>query len=179
MGISVQTLALAKKYTKDSILGLGALEGAPCKIKNISKANGINTVVFEWTGDDKVTTNTSEMYVADGTVITKVEVNTNNELMITLSDNTVKNAGIITTLKGDKGDSGFSPTIAENANNSDTVYKLDITNENGTFTTPNLQSGGVDMSQYYTKDEVDSTLEEKIEEEVGSASDSDIDSLFN
>lgn len=178
MGISVQTLVLARKYTKDSILGLGALEGAPCTIKSITKADGINTVTFEWTGDDRVTKNTSEMLVADGITITKVEVNENNELIVTLSDNTTQNAGTIKTIKGDKGESGFSPTITENVDNTDTVYKLDITNENGTFTTPNLSSGGIDMSNYYTKEEVDSTFEEKIEEEVGSASDADIDSLF-
>lgn len=178
MGISVQTLVLARKYTKDSILGLGALEGAPCTIKSITKANGINTVTFEWTGEDRVTKNTSEMLVADGSTITKVEVNENNELIVTLSDNSTQNAGVIKTVKGDKGDPGFSPTIVENAGNTDTVYKLDITTEEGSFTTPNLSSGGIDMSDYYTKEETDSALEEKIEEEVGTASDADIDSLF-
>ena len=37
------------------------------------------------------------------------------------------------------GKDGVSPTITENADNSDTVYKLDITDANGTFTTPNLK----------------------------------------
>lgn len=37
------------------------------------------------------------------------------------------------------GKDGISPTITENADNSDTVYKLDITDVNGTFTTPNLK----------------------------------------
>ena len=37
------------------------------------------------------------------------------------------------------GKDGISPTITENADNSDTVYKLDITDATGTFTTPNLK----------------------------------------
>lgn len=49
-------------------------------------------------------------------------------------------------LKGDKGDDGFSPTIVENQNNDATTYKLDITDINGTFTTPNLMGQGSTIS---------------------------------
>lgn len=44
--------------------------------------------------------------------------------------------------KGDKGDAGkdaVSPTITENENNTDKIYKLDVTTADGTFTTPNLK----------------------------------------
>lgn len=40
---------------------------------------------------------------------------------------------------GEKGTDGFTPTITENADNTDDSYKLDITNSNGTITTPNLK----------------------------------------
>ena len=40
---------------------------------------------------------------------------------------------------GEKGADGFTPTITENADNTDNSYKLDITNSNGTITTPNLK----------------------------------------
>ena len=40
---------------------------------------------------------------------------------------------------GEKGADGFTPTITENADNTDDSYKLDITNSNGTITTPNLK----------------------------------------
>ena len=46
------------------------------------------------------------------------------------------------TLKGQgalKGQDGFSPTITENADNTDKIYKLDITTANSAFTTPNLR----------------------------------------
>ena len=47
-------------------------------------------------------------------------------------------------VKGDDGADGkddvdgYSPTVVENANNTESDYKLDITDVNGTFTTPNL-----------------------------------------
>lgn len=44
--------------------------------------------------------------------------------------------------QGIQGEQGFSPTITENKNNTEDVYKLDITNEDGTFTTPNLKAQG-------------------------------------
>lgn len=44
--------------------------------------------------------------------------------------------------KGDPGDDGFSPTIVEDPDNTDDIYKLDITDKNGTIVTPNLKGGG-------------------------------------
>ena len=38
-----------------------------------------------------------------------------------------------------KGDAGISPTITENADNTDKIYKLDIETVDGKFTTPNLK----------------------------------------
>lgn len=43
-------------------------------------------------------------------------------------------------IQGIKGDSGFTPTISVNTETA-TEYKLDITNSNGTITTPNLKGG--------------------------------------
>lgn len=45
-------------------------------------------------------------------------------------------------IQGEQGEKGFSPTITENENNTEDVYKLDIINEEGTFTTPNLKAQG-------------------------------------
>ena len=145
MGISLATLALAKKYTKDSLIGVGALKGSSCTVKDIQKENGINKVTFEWTATDN-SIKTSEMLVADGATITKVEVNENNELIITLSDNTLYNGGIIKTIQGNDG---FSPKITENKNNTNNIYKLDIETEEGIITTPNLmQQGAVNIIEF-------------------------------
>lgn len=50
------------------------------------------------------------------------------------TDKTVAGVG------GLKGEDGFSPTIVENSHNSEDIYKLDITDVNGTKTTPNLKA---------------------------------------
>lgn len=42
---------------------------------------------------------------------------------------------------GQPGNDGFSPTITENADNSDEVYRLDVETKDGKFTTPNLKGG--------------------------------------
>ena len=45
------------------------------------------------------------------------------------------------SLKGQgalNGQDGFSPTVKENLNNTNDDYRLDVTDKNGTFTTPNL-----------------------------------------
>lgn len=41
--------------------------------------------------------------------------------------------------EGPVGKDGFSPVLEENPDNSDDVYKLDITTKSGKFTTPNLK----------------------------------------
>ncbi len=62
------TLALSKKYTKDSLNGLGALKGANCTIESIVHKDGQSIVTFRWTGLDG-TVQTREMRVDDGTPI--------------------------------------------------------------------------------------------------------------
>ena len=78
----------------------------------------------------------------DGVSVTDIDVNANNQIVFTMSDGTEFISGKIPTVKGDpgkKGDDGFSPTITENADNTDKIYKLDITTADSTFTTPNLK----------------------------------------
>lgn len=104
---------------------------------------------------------------ADGVSITDVDVNADKHLIITLSDGNTIDAGEIPTVKGDKGDKGekgdvgYSPTITENPNNTNEIYKLDVTNEDGTFTTPNLKGtgGGLDPDKYYDKTQINTLIE--------------------
>lgn len=104
---------------------------------------------------------------ADGVSITDVDVDTDKHLIVTLSDGNTVDAGEIPTVKGDKGDkgekgdTGFSPTITENPDNTNEIYKLDVTNEDGTFTTPNLKGtgGGLDPDKYYDKTQINTLIE--------------------
>ena len=68
MAVNLVTLALAKTYTNETVIGMGALKGAPCTIKKIEKTNGQNIVTFEWT-DTEGGKHTSELRVDDGTPI--------------------------------------------------------------------------------------------------------------
>ena len=94
---------------------------------------------------------------ADGISVTDVSIDTDKHLICTMSDGTTLDAGEIPTEKGDKG---FSPTITENPDNTKDIYKLDITNEDGAFTTPNLKGtgGGLDPDKYYDKTQVDDLI---------------------
>lgn len=93
----------------------------------------------------------------DGVSVKDIDVNANNQIVFTMSDGSEIISGKIPTVKGDKGDpfkysdftqeqldslkgqDGFSPTITENADNTDKIYRLDITTADSTFTTPNLK----------------------------------------
>ncbi|MGN0416388.1 MAG: hypothetical protein ACI4EZ_00355, partial [Anaerostipes faecalis] len=70
----------------------------------------------------------------------------------------------INGVDGKDGADGFSPQIVENAENTDTQYKLDITTSTGTFTTPNLKGqdgsagssgGGGATSEVYSTEETE------------------------
>lgn len=51
--MDLQTLALSKKFTNDTVVGLGAIKGAPAEIKDVEyDANGNTVLTFEWTGTD-------------------------------------------------------------------------------------------------------------------------------
>ena len=131
--------ALSKKYVEDTSISLGAVKGAPCTIKSITEVEGGQKVTFEWTGTSG-TKQTSEMTVKNGVSITGVSDKGNGKFTLLLSDGSETDE--IQTLKGEKGlkgDAGVSPTITENADNTDKIYKLDITTADSTFTTPNLK----------------------------------------
>ena len=61
---------------------------------------------------------------------------------ITMTSGATATYTVTNGAKGDPGDDGFSPTIVEDPDNTDEIYKLDITDVNGTIVTPNLKGGG-------------------------------------
>ena len=105
----------------------------------------------------------------DGVSVTDIDVNANNQIVFTMSDGTEFISGKIPTVKGDKGDpfkysdftpeqltalkgaDGVSPIITENVNNTDDIYRLDITTNTGTIITPNLKGGGSGSSEVFDR----------------------------
>lgn len=156
--MDIATLAAAKRYTNETVIGMGALKGAPCQVKSIVSVNGGSEVTLSWTATDG-TVKENSFVVHDGVSIVGFSVDNSNNLIVELSDGATKNVGALP--KGEKGDKGFSPTITENPNNTKEIYKLDVTNEDGTFTTPNLKGtgGGLDPSKYYDKTQINAFIE--------------------
>jgi len=66
--MDVVSYVLSKKYTEDTVIGLGAIKGANCTIQSAVHENGKTTITFAWKALDD-TTRTTEIEVLDGTPI--------------------------------------------------------------------------------------------------------------
>lgn len=130
MGINVATLAAAKAYTNKLADGLGAVKGAPCQIKSITEVDNGHEVTFSWIGTSGAE-ETSSFTIENGVAGAKGDKGD----PFTYNDFTQDQLNALKV----KGDAGVSPTITENADNTDKIYKLDITTTDTTFTTPNLK----------------------------------------
>ena len=116
----------------------------------------------------------------DGVSITDVEVDANKHLIVTFSNNTTVDAGLIPTIKGDKGDTGakgkngidgkdgidgtngvdgISPavTITESTGR----HTVSITDKDGVKSFVVKDGSALDVDNYYTKDEVIAELATK------------------
>lgn len=123
-------LALSKKYTEDTAIGMGAVkgkDGADGKSAyEVAVDNGYSGTESEWIASLKGSDGT------DGA-------------------------------NGVDGSDGVSPTIAENSGNTDSVYRLDITDASGTFTTPNLKGAdGSGSGDYLTADDIQDLSSDEI-----------------
>lgn len=63
--MDITSYLLSKKYTNDSLDGVGALKGAPCRISKIEPVEGGNKITFAWTSNSGVAS-TSTLIVKDG-----------------------------------------------------------------------------------------------------------------
>ena len=144
MGLEILTLGSSKTYTNMVALGL-----ASATIDDVNKSitftlasdGSQHTIHFNQPSDGQ-----------DGISITGVNDLGNGTFTLLLSDGSESEP--IHTVKGDpftysdftaeqleslRGEKGYSPTITENADNTDKIYKLDIETVDGKFTTPNLK----------------------------------------
>lgn len=63
--MDIITYILSKKYTNDSLDGIGAVKGAPCRISKIEPIEGGNKITFAWTSNSGVES-TNTLIVKDG-----------------------------------------------------------------------------------------------------------------
>ena len=120
--MDIITYALLSKRIKSIISGVSNVE-----------VNGTN-LIFEFLDGTSATMKFPTP--KDGISVIDIDVNANNQIVFTMSDGSEFISGKIPTIKGQDG---VSPTITENADNTDKIYKLDITTADSTFTTPNLK----------------------------------------
>ena len=109
MGINIETLVAAKKFTSETVLGGGAVVGKNVTISSITPIDGGNKVTFSYTLDDG-TVKTSTMDVMDGKngidgKSPSITIEANDNWFVDGIDTGIK-------AKGEKGDtgSGFNTT---------------------------------------------------------------------
>lgn len=100
--MDLNSYALAKSYVDKTVAGGGSLKGKNCTIQSITPITGGNRVTFQWTLDNGIV-QTDTMDVMDGEngtdgVGIASAVITNNHLIISYTDGTTEDAGIITIL---------------------------------------------------------------------------------
>ena len=148
--MDVITYALSKKIAAHAVSGVQSMSISGQTLTINTKDSGILTMTFPTP--------------KDGVSITDIDVNANNQIVFTMSDGSEFISGKIPAVKGDPG---FSPIITENADNTDKIYKLDITTADATFTTPNLKGAdgqggtGGDSSVTLTQEEYEALTEEE------------------
>ena len=123
--MDIITYALCKKIAAHALSGVQSMSVNGQTLTINTKDSGVLTITFPTP--------------KDGVSVTDIDINANNQIVFIMSNGSEIISGKIPTVKGDKGDPGVSPTITENADNTDKIYKLDITTADSTFTTPNLK----------------------------------------
>ena len=79
---------LSKKFTKDSLIGIGAIKGAPCQVQSVEKVGKTTTVTLKWV-DDLDVAHTQSFDIEDGldgVSVTGATINSNGHLILTLSN---------------------------------------------------------------------------------------------
>lgn len=116
-------------------------------IEKTSTAGLVDTYTITLTNSNTYTfevTNGAKGDTGDG--IARIEKTGTEGLVdtytITMTSGSTATFTVTNGAKGNPGDDGFSPTIVEDPDNTDEIYKLDITDANGTIVTPNLKGGG-------------------------------------
>ena len=109
MAIDAKTLAAAKKYTKETVEGAGAIKGRNCTIQSIIPMPTIHEteVTFAWYEEGASLPTLSKMMVPDGTQgpqgeqgetglgIKSLNIDSNRHLIVTYDDDTTQDAGLI------------------------------------------------------------------------------------
>ena len=84
----IVALLLSKKFTKDTVIGMGAIKGAPCQVQSIDKVDKTTTITLKWE-DNVGGVHTQAFDVEDGEdgiSVVDATITANGHLELTLSD---------------------------------------------------------------------------------------------
>lgn len=87
--------SLLKKYIKKSLVGMGALKGAPCQVQSVEKVDGVTTVTLKWKDNEDVN-HTTSFDIDDGIGVVGAHTDSDNHLVFEMSDGTEIDVGVIT-----------------------------------------------------------------------------------
>ena len=90
--MDIQTYAILKKYINNSLIGIGALKGAPCEVDSISKTDLTTTITLKWT-DTTGTDHFDSFDIEDGVGVAGASIDDNGNLKILLTDGTEIDCG--------------------------------------------------------------------------------------
>lgn len=79
---------LSKNYTKNTVIGMGAIKGAPCQVQDITKVDKTTTVTLKWEdNDENVHTQSFDIEDGeDGVSVVGATIKPNGHLELTLSN---------------------------------------------------------------------------------------------
>ena len=159
MSISSETLGAAKRYVSESLLGGGAILGKNCVISSISPITGGNRVTFSYTLDDG-TVKTSSLDVMNGK---------------SAYESAVENGFTGTEQEW------ISKTFVDNVVTADSDHAVSSKAVKAYVDASMKTEVKTEVSEQIKTeigDTVQTTIEEKMAENMGTASNDDIDSLF-
>ena len=76
---------LSKKYTNDTVIGMGAIKGAACQVQSINKVGKTTTVTLKWE-DNTGGIHTQSFEIedgADGVSVSNATINASGNLILT------------------------------------------------------------------------------------------------
>jgi len=120
--MDVISYALSRKYTNDTVIGLGAIKGSNCSITSIvDNSDGTHDITFSWKDTSDVT-HTSILTVSDGETPTfsSTVITGGHRITFTTEDKTVS----FDVMDGSKGDSGISVVSSNVDDNNNLTFTL-------------------------------------------------------
>lgn len=111
----VEIIGMLKTYIQQTLVGMGALKGAPCTVKSVEEDPGVHVITLEWTDNDG-NKQTKAITVLDGTDGTDgfspevtVKTSTDNTYILTIT--TIDGSYDTPNLKG--GGSGGASSMED------------------------------------------------------------------